>query len=310
MGVCYRCEEQSHGNACERPVKCPNCSGNHPSTSHECFYFSLEKETLTIQIREKLPYPRAKRLATEKLIRSTSTYASIATEDLNRIVNSSKTSKKPSNPRTNPNPGVLLSENTAVATKQRTILARRDIRVPDMETDDEVPSTLPALTEETPSQPQRNISPNARKRRPYEGYQKSKDKSQKNFNTPNLMIGIDISCKETKETSESEQLKRKTDEHKKIERSNNNLVSAVRRDTLSSTTHSQNATISTIVTTRNTTTRERSITKEDRKRMSSSHSGEDGGLGPPVKRQQNNKSPPGSQSSNSTNSRQSRNDWG
>ena len=169
------------------------------------FYFALEKETLTVQIRGKLQYQRTKWFVTEKLIRSTTIYASIATEDLNRIGNSSK---KPSSLRTNANPGVLLSENTAVVTKQRTILTGRDMRATVMEIE-EVPSTIPVLTEENPSQPQGNISSNRSKRRSYEGYQKPNEKSQKNFNTPNPIIGMDILCKETLATSEF----KKTEKH-------------------------------------------------------------------------------------------------
>ena len=51
-GVWYRCGEAPHDDVYDRPIKYSNWSSNHPASSRECFYYILEKETLTMQTRE------------------------------------------------------------------------------------------------------------------------------------------------------------------------------------------------------------------------------------------------------------------
>ena len=75
--TCVHCGQAGYGEVCTNPPKCRNCGSDHPSSSVKCYYYILEQETITLQIREKLSYWEAKNTATNKMIKSPTSYASV-----------------------------------------------------------------------------------------------------------------------------------------------------------------------------------------------------------------------------------------
>ncbi|XP_055938149.1 uncharacterized protein LOC129968319 [Argiope bruennichi] len=60
--TCARCAEKGHDSQqCTAQEKCVNCGGDHPSYSRTCSRWKLEKEIITIKIKEDLTYPEARR---------------------------------------------------------------------------------------------------------------------------------------------------------------------------------------------------------------------------------------------------------
>ncbi|XP_055924761.1 uncharacterized protein LOC129956833 [Argiope bruennichi] len=60
--TCARCAEKGHDSQeCSAQEKCVNCKGDHPSFSRSCPSWQLEKQVITIKIKEDLSYPEARR---------------------------------------------------------------------------------------------------------------------------------------------------------------------------------------------------------------------------------------------------------
>ncbi|GFR16479.1 uncharacterized protein TNCT_641831 [Trichonephila clavata] len=58
--TCARCSEVRHDSAeCTGQEKCINCKGDHPSYSRSCKTWTLEKEIISVKIKNKLTYPEA-----------------------------------------------------------------------------------------------------------------------------------------------------------------------------------------------------------------------------------------------------------
>lgn len=53
----FRCCGKSRGSTCDRPSWYIYCSKSYPASSRDFFYYRLEKEVPTIQIREYFLYP-------------------------------------------------------------------------------------------------------------------------------------------------------------------------------------------------------------------------------------------------------------
>ncbi|XP_055924575.1 uncharacterized protein LOC129956668 [Argiope bruennichi] len=60
--TCARCAEKGHDSQeCFAQEKCVNCKGDHPSFSRSCPSWQLEKEIITIKIKEDISHPEARR---------------------------------------------------------------------------------------------------------------------------------------------------------------------------------------------------------------------------------------------------------
>ena len=61
-GICYNYSERTHDLPCTRPQKCSNCDQPHSANYNKCFYFTLEQEILTTEVKEKISYADAKKV--------------------------------------------------------------------------------------------------------------------------------------------------------------------------------------------------------------------------------------------------------
>ena len=166
-GTCFRCGEVAHGPNCDRPAKCANCSEDHPASSRDCFYYKLEKEIISIQTRERLSYPEAKRQVTDKFIRPLASFAAVtAGMPLTRALSNVQHDAPPplrgrgnGRRQSSTMPGTMEIRSdisSLIPTSPRPSLAdRRAIGVPDLELDDDLPS-LETLSRGETLLPQRN----------------------------------------------------------------------------------------------------------------------------------------------------------
>ena len=90
--ICRNCGQDKHGNQCDRPPNCANCQEAHPASSRECFYYEFEKETLTIQTRNRISYYEAKKIARNNISLPHTSYAAA----LKRSAQSTITGNQPS----------------------------------------------------------------------------------------------------------------------------------------------------------------------------------------------------------------------
>ena len=60
--VCGKCGQRDpghHMNECEFPNKCTNCGGDHPVYARSCDIWRREKEILTVNYKNNIPYHEA-----------------------------------------------------------------------------------------------------------------------------------------------------------------------------------------------------------------------------------------------------------
>ena len=75
--TCVKCEKVGHKDYCTNPLKCKNCNTIHPASSTDSFYYQLEQEMLTLKTSNKISYWESKKIATNKMIKPTNTYAPV-----------------------------------------------------------------------------------------------------------------------------------------------------------------------------------------------------------------------------------------
>lgn len=70
IAICVDCGLQSHNDSpCQRPPNCVNCGGAHPANNKTCDRFLLEKEILSIKVKEKLSFKEARVIAMAGYVR-------------------------------------------------------------------------------------------------------------------------------------------------------------------------------------------------------------------------------------------------
>ncbi|GFQ91344.1 uncharacterized protein TNCT_420781 [Trichonephila clavata] len=90
--TCARCSEVGHDSAeCTGQEKCINCKGDHPSYSRSCKTWTLEKEIISVKIKNKLTYPEARLAVTNRTPIQGLSYAAAA----KKITKSSTTQTDP-----------------------------------------------------------------------------------------------------------------------------------------------------------------------------------------------------------------------
>ncbi|GFR15948.1 uncharacterized protein TNCT_177291 [Trichonephila clavata] len=90
--TCARCSEVGHDSAeCTGQEKCINCKGDHPSYSRSCKTWTLEKEIISVKIKNKLTYPEARLAVTNRTPIQGLSYAAAA----KKITKSSTTQTQP-----------------------------------------------------------------------------------------------------------------------------------------------------------------------------------------------------------------------
>ncbi|XP_055951568.1 uncharacterized protein LOC129987634 [Argiope bruennichi] len=76
--TCARCGEKGHDNQqCSAAEKCVNCDGNHSSFSRSCPRWTLEKQIVSVKLKEDIPYPEARRKVLAQTPTPGVTYASV-----------------------------------------------------------------------------------------------------------------------------------------------------------------------------------------------------------------------------------------
>ncbi|XP_055953554.1 uncharacterized protein LOC129989199 [Argiope bruennichi] len=76
--TCARCAEKGHDSQqCAATEKCVNCGGDHTSYSRSCSRWQLEKQIITLKIKENLSYPEARRRIVAQTPTPGITYASV-----------------------------------------------------------------------------------------------------------------------------------------------------------------------------------------------------------------------------------------
>ncbi|GFT92371.1 putative RNA-directed DNA polymerase from transposon X-element [Trichonephila clavipes] len=90
--TCARCGEVGHDSGeCNSQEKCINCKGDHPSYSRSCNTWKLEKEIITVKIKNRLTYPEARLAVTNRTSIQGFSYAAVAktittSSDLNDLI--------------------------------------------------------------------------------------------------------------------------------------------------------------------------------------------------------------------------------
>ncbi|GFU38121.1 uncharacterized protein TNCV_4328311 [Trichonephila clavipes] len=90
--TCARCSEVGHDSGeCNGQEKCINCKGDHPSYSRSCNTWKLEKEIITVKIKNRLTYPEARLAVTNRTPIQGFSYVAVA----KKITTSSGTQTSP-----------------------------------------------------------------------------------------------------------------------------------------------------------------------------------------------------------------------
>ncbi|GFT03467.1 uncharacterized protein TNCV_2986211 [Trichonephila clavipes] len=90
--TCARCGAVGHDSGeCNGPEKCVNCKGDHPSYSRSCSTWNLEKEIITVKIKNRLTYPEARLAVTNRTPIQGLSYAAVA----KKVTTSSGTQTSP-----------------------------------------------------------------------------------------------------------------------------------------------------------------------------------------------------------------------
>ncbi|XP_055950828.1 uncharacterized protein LOC129984899 [Argiope bruennichi] len=77
--TCARCAEAGHESVdCTANEKCVNCKGEHSSFSRTCPIWQLEKEVLSVKVKNQISYPEAKRIVKARLPPAGISYAKAA----------------------------------------------------------------------------------------------------------------------------------------------------------------------------------------------------------------------------------------
>ena len=108
-GTCHNCSEELHTLPCTKPPRCPNCDEDHPATSTSCFYYKLEQEIIAMQTKERIAYPEAKRIISNRYIKPKTTFA-----DALKSTESNPTEANPSKPS---RPPMQRPQTTTINTK-------------------------------------------------------------------------------------------------------------------------------------------------------------------------------------------------
>ena len=211
-GTCVQCGYENHGLQCNRTATCSNCGDAHPASAKDCFYYKLEKATVTLQTREKLSYSEAKRRATDNMVKPTETYAEIAkhspknTErNVNKPVpvreNSLKSQAETRNttPQTKPNITSQMTQSTAPQLKPSTSLPKQQTNKNETSITNSISTVISTGTSEDRSKPTSNkrdgtamgeavTSDQARKRASYSHGVSGSTLSSDNFPTPSPIL--------------------------------------------------------------------------------------------------------------------------
>jgi hypothetical protein len=92
--LCPKCGLADHGDAeCSTPVKCLNCSGDHPAYATSCPRWAQEKEICRVKTTNKISFPEARKLVVSSSSVSTArpSYASIVNTKTNISVGTKST---------------------------------------------------------------------------------------------------------------------------------------------------------------------------------------------------------------------------
>ncbi|GFT33378.1 uncharacterized protein TNCV_4523741 [Trichonephila clavipes] len=90
--TCARCGAVGHDSGeCNGPEKCVNCKGDLPSYSRSCSAWNLEKEIITVKIKNRLTYPEARLAVTNRTPIQGLSYAAVA----KKVTTSSGTQTSP-----------------------------------------------------------------------------------------------------------------------------------------------------------------------------------------------------------------------
>ncbi|GFT33193.1 probable RNA-directed DNA polymerase from transposon X-element [Trichonephila clavipes] len=90
--TCARCGAVGHDSGeCNGPEKCVNCKGDHPSYSRSCSTWNLDKEIITVKIKNRLTYPEARLAVTNRTPIQGLSYAAVA----KKVTTSSGTQTSP-----------------------------------------------------------------------------------------------------------------------------------------------------------------------------------------------------------------------
>ena len=77
QAIRVNCGEPEHcpSGSCQRPAKCVNCSGDHPSSSKVCPSWEKEKKIVKIKVEQNITFPEARKQY-EQLFYEAKSYAS------------------------------------------------------------------------------------------------------------------------------------------------------------------------------------------------------------------------------------------
>ncbi|XP_055931848.1 uncharacterized protein LOC129962135 [Argiope bruennichi] len=99
--TCARCAEKGHDSQqCTAQEKCVNCDGAHSSFSRACKRWTLEKQIITLKIKESISYPEARRKVLSLVLVFQLSYASAVQKTF--CANCSCPNCIKSKPQTNP----------------------------------------------------------------------------------------------------------------------------------------------------------------------------------------------------------------
>ena len=306
-GICVRCGGAAHGSTCDKPISCSNCGEKHLASSRDCFYYILEKEIITLQTREKLPYPKAKRIAADKLVKSPTSYAAITAKNRTTLRNI------PVKPTLVQTPKLTraewlqhntidigsVTEVTDISSLTQPSEHRRDnVAIPDMDTDDQTPTLAALETENVAICERENEAMSVHKKR--SSRSKNEKSPSKHIKSKELQeFHTNKKPEESKRPKDTKRVNNKEVNNEQVAHVSNisKVTTTTRVVGCQNASMLQTTPISTIITRNSTTGVEPIVTRDDRKRASSPTSSGDNHQGPPVKRHPGNKSPSVSRSS-------------
>ena len=147
-GTCHNCSEEIHELPCTRPSRCPNCDEDHPATSTSCFYYKLEQEIIAIQTKDRIAYPEAKRIVSQRYIKPKTTFADVlksaedhhSETDLNKPSRSRPPVQRPRTSSINTRPTITKLTTGKITLQQTPVTTAATALAPDT-------AALPVLPE-------------------------------------------------------------------------------------------------------------------------------------------------------------------
>lgn len=109
---CEKCGRDAHeGSACQGPVRCVNCDGDHPANSRACPKWIEEKRVQEIKTKGSLSYPEARRLYQTQHAQG-STYADRAKQVINNPTSNQQPKAANQQPKAARQPGTAAATQT------------------------------------------------------------------------------------------------------------------------------------------------------------------------------------------------------